>query len=151
AMTVTLDEVTAATIGSPDAVQPFILSLSPLGFAVLTLLLGQRAGRRIAETPHSVLGLGAAAASFGVMAFVLVFSAVDPLARPSIVQGTLFPTLVFVAGLAIGAAIARHRLGDTRKEDALDTLWERVSDWPVRVRRIVGSALIGGTASVAGV
>ena len=47
-VTFTLDEVTAASIGAP-AGTAVLVSIAALGFGLLTLLLGVRAGSRIAE------------------------------------------------------------------------------------------------------
>lgn len=150
-MRVTLTEQTALTLGFAGAQAPFVISLAPLGFALVTLLLGQRAGRRIAEAPHRDLGLLVAVATFAVLALGLVLTALHELARPSIVQGVLFSTLVFSAGLALGAGLARYRLADTRPRDVIDRVWQRLTDWPREARALVGSALLGGAASVAAI
>ena len=60
----TLDPVTAIVVGFAGAGTPFALSIAALGFALLTALLGVRAGRRITETPHRRLGLVVALAVF---------------------------------------------------------------------------------------
>src|SRR3954470_7678527 len=52
---VTLDSVLATSIGAP-AETAFPLTIAPLGFALLTLLLALRAGRRVGETRHRTLG-----------------------------------------------------------------------------------------------
>jgi hypothetical protein len=56
-VTMTLDPATAALLGFPGAGAPVTLTIAALGFAMLTLLLGVRAGRRVAETRHRLLGL----------------------------------------------------------------------------------------------
>lgn len=150
-MRVALSESTAVTLGFAGAQSPFVISLAPLGFALMTVLLGQRAGRRIAETPHRNLGLLVAVATFAVLAFGLVLTSLHELARPSIVQGAIFSTLIFAAGLGLGAGLARHRLEGTRPADVIDRVWQRLTDWPREGRALVGSALIGGAASVAAI
>lgn len=149
AMRATLEESVATGLALPGLAEPFVISLAPLGFGLLTFLLGQRAGRRIAETPHHLVGLGVAVATFGVLAFIAVVTSLHELARPSIVQGTIFSTLVFASGLALGAGLARHRLASTRPRDFIDRAWSRLTDWPGAVRTVVGGALLGGAASVA--
>jgi hypothetical protein len=150
-MTVTLDETFAASLGLVGVEQPFVLTIAPLGFGLLTLLLGQRAGRRIAETPHHLLGLAVSVATFGVLAFAAVMTSLHELARPSIVQGTIYSTLVFASGLAIGAWLARQRLAGTRPRDFVDRAWQRLTDWPAGVRTVVGGALLSGVMAVAAV
>lgn len=148
-MTAILDEATATTLGFVAAQTPFVLSLAPLGFALFTLLMGQRAGRRIAEVQHRNLGLLVALATFGLLSLILTLTALHELARPSIVQGAIVPTLVFAAGLALGTVVARSRLAGTRPDDVLDRLWARMSDQTARVTSLVSTALVGGAASVA--
>jgi hypothetical protein len=82
-----------------------------------------------------------AAASFGV-----TFSAIHVAARPSLLQGTLLPTLVFAIGLAIGVRRTRNE-----QDDSGSSLRDWVDDWPPRVRAIVGTALRGGAAAAAAV
>src|SRR5690554_5458224 len=106
----TLDSLTATSVGFPDAATPFVLTIAPLGFALLTLLLAYRAGRRIAETPHFLLGLLVALVTFGLLSLAIVLTALHEYARPSIWQGALLPTLVFALGLALGGGIAIRRL-----------------------------------------
>ncbi len=106
----TLDPVTAIVVGFDGAGTPFVVSIAALGFAVITLALGARAGRRIAETPYSRLGAAVALVTFAVLALGATVSALHRFARPSIWQGALFPTLVFALGLAVGIAVTRRRL-----------------------------------------
>ncbi|MEY2847559.1 MAG: hypothetical protein RI885_224 [Actinomycetota bacterium] len=106
----TLDPLTAAGTGLPGAGEPFVVTIAPLAFALITLLLGMRAGRRIGETPHRHLGHLVAVGMFALLALGVTASALDPMARPSLVQGALLPTLVFALGVAIGSAVSRSRL-----------------------------------------
>ncbi|GAB3029198.1 hypothetical protein GCM10027052_01260 [Parafrigoribacterium mesophilum] len=111
----TLDPALATAAGFVGAGTPFVLTIAPLGFSLLTVLLGIRAGRRVAETPYRIFGLLASIGSFGVLAFAATVSALHPLARPSISQGTLLPTLVFATGVAIGWEVTRRRLRAVRE------------------------------------
>lgn len=105
----TLDPVTAAAVGFEGAGSPFVVSVAALGFALLTLLFGVRAGRRVAETPFARLGTTVALVTFVGLAFGVTVSAVHEFARPSLWQGVLFPSLVFAVGLLIGVAVTRRR------------------------------------------
>lgn len=143
-VTLTLDETTAAALALPDAGLPVQLTIAAMGLGLITVLLGVRAGRRIAETNHRLIGEIVALVSFAILSLVLSFSAIHPLTRPSLVQGTILPTLVFGVGLAIGVRLAgpdfrHHRLAD----------WVRA--WPPRVHAVVTTALRGGAAAAAGV
>jgi hypothetical protein len=145
---VTLDAVTVAKLGMPAAAAPFLLTLAPLGFSLLTVLLGARAGRRISETPHARLGLLSAVAVFGLLSFAVTLTAVFPLARPSIVQGTLLPTLVFVTGIVTGGILTLLR-GEAPGGSRSDPLRRWFLAWPPRLLAASTSALRGGVASVA--
>src|ERR1700761_6431992 len=49
---IALDAATVKATGLAGAGTPFTISMAVLGFSLLTVLLGRRAGRRIAETGH---------------------------------------------------------------------------------------------------
>jgi hypothetical protein len=108
-VTMTLNPVLATGLGFAKAGAPFILTIAPLGFALLTVLLGVRAGRRIGETPFRTVGISVAIATFAVLSLAVTLSALFTAARASIWQGTLLPTLVFAVGIVIGSALGRVR------------------------------------------
>jgi hypothetical protein len=132
---VTVDAATAKASGLEGAGTPFVLTIAVLGFALLTVLLARRAGKRIAETEHRLLGEIVAIVVVGLLSFGISVSAINVDARPSIVQGTILPTAVFVLGLAIA------------RFDVLPE-WRR---WRADTRAIVGTALRGGAAAAAAV
>ena len=141
-VTVTLDPSTAARFGLPGAGDPFTITIALLGFALLTVLLAVRAGRRIAETPHRFLGTAVSLVTFAAISFIVTFSSLHPLARPSIVQGTILPTLVFALGMAIGIRAT------TRGVDAAgETYLGIVGQFSPTVRLIAATALRGGAAA----
>ncbi len=146
----TLDPVTAAILGFPDAGTPFVVSIAALGFALLTALLGVRAGRRITETPYAKLGTFVAVLVFAGLSLGATLSAVHRFARPSIWQGALFPTVVFTVGILIGAGLAARRLARMPGRDASVGLVRRWwGSLPAGPRTIVAQSLRGGTAVVA--
>ncbi|WP_108248794.1 cell division protein PerM [Planctomonas deserti] len=108
-LAVVLDPAIAASLGLAGAEAPFTLTLAPLGFAVLTLLLGMRAGRRLGDTDHRALGLAAAVAVFALIAVGVTLLAQHPNAAPALAQGIVLPTLVFGSGVAIGSELGRRR------------------------------------------
>ncbi|MGV8897179.1 MAG: DUF6350 family protein [Rhodoglobus sp.] len=140
----TLDPVTAVQLGLPTAGAPVTLTIALLGFALLTVLLGVRAGRRVAETRFRILGELVSLTTFALVSFAVTFTAQHPDATPSLVQGTLLPTLVFAVGLAIGVRRTRN-LQDDRGSSIRD--W--INDWPATVRNVVMTALRGGAAAAA--
>ena len=107
---ISLDPVTAAALGVAGADAPFTITIAALGFAMLTVLLGVRAGRRVAETGYLLLGPVVSLVTFAAASALVAYSALHPFARPSLVQGTVLPTLVFALGLGIGLLAARRDL-----------------------------------------
>jgi hypothetical protein len=142
---VTLDHLTATSLGFPGAGAPFLLSIAPLGFALLTTLFGVRAGRRIGETPHPLVGAATALSVFAALALGLTLTALYPLARPSISLGVLLPTVFFATGIVIG-------LGKAGATGKLGT-WMRalLRRWPTHLPEVLALALRGGAAAAAAV
>jgi hypothetical protein len=134
-LTVVLSAATVKASGLAGAGTPFVLSFAPLGFALLTVLLARRAGRRIAETGHRLLGEIVALLVFLLLSFGVVLSAGQPDAKPSIVRGVVLPTLIFGVGLLIA------------RSGSLPAFAEWRSDLGV----IVSAALRNGAAAVAAV
>ena len=128
-----------------------VVTIALLGFALLTLLLGARAGARIAESGHRRLGGLSGLASFAVLSAAVTLSVLHPMARPSIWQGVLLPTLVFGAGLGLGMLRADR---DTDR-GAARRGWRRggfarwVAGLPIDTRATAGAALRAGGAAVA--
>jgi len=145
-VTFTLDPTTAATLGVTGAGAPVKLTIALLGFALLTLLLGVRAGERVAETGHRALGEFTTLGVFAAASTAVTLTAVNAAARPSIWQGALLPTLVFGIGLFLGVL----REGRERGPDASGgSPRDRIDDWRPQVRAAVGGALRAGAAAVA--
>ncbi|MCS0498730.1 cell division protein PerM [Protaetiibacter mangrovi] len=142
-VTFVLDEVTAVTIGAPEGTV-VLVSIAALGFALLTLLLGVRAGARVAETGHRMLGELAAFLAFGGVSLLLTLSAVHPAARPSIWQGALLPALVFGLGLLLGVL----RADADRGAGTWDRLGRVTASWGAPLRGGIVAALKAGAASV---
>jgi hypothetical protein len=145
-VTMTLQPSLAAGLGFPAAGTPFIITIAPLGFALLTVLLGARAGRRIGETPHRRLGIVVSVFVFGVLSLAVTLSALLQAARASIWQGTLLPTLCFGIGILIGSEIGRRSLGADAPREFLR---DRMEEWRPEVRAVIAAGLRAGTAAVA--
>jgi hypothetical protein len=132
---VVLDAATVTATGLAGAGTPFTLTIAVLGFSLLTVLLGRRAGHRIAETNHRLLGEVVAVIVFACASLGIAVSAGDAAARPSVAQGTILPTFVFLLGLLLARAGALPE-------------WTR---WRPDTRAIIGTALRGGAAAAAAV
>ena len=141
-VTFTLDPDLAAGLGLSAAGDPIKVTIALLGFALLTLLLAVRAGRRIAEAGHPVVGAVSAVVVFAAASLGAAVTAVHPAARPSLVQAVLLPGLVFAVGVGVGLLRARH--GSER-----DRLREWLDERPVALRAGVSGALRAGIGAVA--
>ena len=140
----TLDPTLAAALGVAGGEQPFTVTIAALGVAMLTLVLGMRAGRRVATDGHFIVGQAAAVVAFVGLSLAVTLSAQHPSARPSIVHGTVLPSLVFAVAIVIGAYRERERRDGLARGVAN---W--VKRWPARARLVIGIALSGGLASAA--
>jgi len=143
-ITVVLDPTTAKSLGLAAASTPVTITMALLGFALLTVLLGVRAGRRVAETSHALLGTVASLFTFGGASLVVTLSALHPVAHPSLWQGSLLPTVVFAVGLLIGSQVVNT------KSRAIGPVRRWVLGWPARARTIVATSLRGGAIAAAG-
>jgi len=142
-VTFVLDEVTAATISAP-ADASLTVTIAALGLGLLTLLLGVRAGMRVAEAGHLVLGTLTAAVVFAGVSLLLTASAVHDAARPVLWQGVVLPAVVFGIGLMLGVLRA--------DADGGAPVHGRIAAWmsagnPL-LRASLGAALRAGVASV---
>jgi hypothetical protein len=142
-MTMVLDPLTATSLGFPDAAQPVTLTIAALGFSLLTVLLGVRAGHRVAETRYRLLGEFVSISTFGLLSFLLALSAIYPSARPSLWQGTILPTVVFGIGIVIGS------LKERRSDGEGSSIRDWINDWRPQSRIIVAQSLRGGAAAAA--
>jgi len=142
----TLDPAIAAATGLPGAGDPVVVTLAPLGFALLTVLLGVRAGRRIGEVPHRRTGQLVALATFTALSGVVVGTAGHAAAQPSVWQGLLFPVLVFALGVALGGEISRRRLGTDAGALRL-RLRHVVEQRMPRLGPAIATAVAGGVAA----
>ncbi|MGV8876226.1 MAG: DUF6350 family protein [Rhodoglobus sp.] len=143
-ITVVLDAAVAKSVGLDSAAAPVTITIALLGFALLTALLGVRAGRRVAETRHATVGTVASLATFAAGSLVVTVSAQHPLAQSTVWQGAVLPTLVFAVGLLIGSQVVSSQsrvVGPVRR-------W--VLGWPAATRTIVATSLRGGAIAAAG-
>jgi hypothetical protein len=145
-VTFTLDPDSALALGIAGAEAPVVVTIALLGFALLTLLLGARAGRRIAESGHRRIGGLSGIAVFALLSATVTLSVLHPMARPSIWQGVLLPTLVFAAGLGLGMLRADRDADAPRAERGRVARW--FAGLPIDTRATAAAALRGGFAAV---
>lgn len=112
----TLAPAIASNLAFVGAGTPFMITLAPLGLGLLTVLLGVRAGRRIGETPHRLLGISIGVIVFAAVSFAVTASATIEAAKPTAWQGTVLPTVVFAIGVVIGSRLGRVSVLDLRPD-----------------------------------
>jgi len=143
-MRITLDTALLTQLGLPIAMEPFLVSLAPLAFTVGTILFGVRTGTRAARSNWWQGAVVVSIIAFGLLSLLVTLTALHPAVRPSIVQGTLAPTVRFAGGVVIAALWVRFREQEESDPvlDGLRALRDRFPDgwWPVLV-----TALRGGT------
>ncbi|WP_445442565.1 cell division protein PerM [Clavibacter sp. km1a] len=155
-LTASLDPALAAAFGLPAVDAPFALSLAPLGFALLTLLLGIRAGRRIVETDHPGIGAIAAVGTTAVLSLGLALAAQHEGIAPAVVRGAVLPTLVLALGLLVGgiARVDRARAGrwwaslsSGRAAAAIRSGRDAFDRLPAGAASVAATAVRGGAAA----
>ncbi|MDH6423182.1 cell division protein PerM [Aurantimicrobium minutum] len=147
-LTITLDPVLAAAVNLPGADKPFLISIAPLFFSVLTILLGVRLGRKSLESGARFVGPVAAISTFGGLTVLIALSAINANAMPVMWMALSFPTIIFGLGLFIGA---RGEIGHSGGR--AERVQQKVMGWafglPSQVRAVMASALRGGLAATA--
>jgi Family of unknown function (DUF6350) len=144
-VTFTLDAATASGLGLDGADTPVVVTIALLGFALLTVLAGVRAGRRIVESGHRLLGALAAMGTFAGLSLALTLTVLHPMARPSIWQAALLPALAFGIGAGLGMLRADREL-DTPRRGPLRRWAATLS---IDTRATASAAVRAGTAAVA--
>ncbi|PJJ61883.1 DUF6350 family protein [Compostimonas suwonensis] len=148
-LTVQLDPGLVATLALPGAEAPFPVTIAPLGFALLAVLLGVRTGRRAARSPYRLLAVLSAVIAYGALAALVTLSASAPGVHPSLWQGILLPTLVYAAGVVTGSETGQADLPTAEQDAASRAVRARLALLPQIVRSVLDVSLRAGTAAVA--
>jgi len=148
-LTLQLSADAAAATGVTGADAPIVVSLAAMGFAALTVLMGVRAGRAAGETAHRVTGVLVTIGTVALLSLALTASAQHELARPSLWQGTLLPTLVYAVPVVAMAEVTRRRRGEPA-DPVTGAVVGLLSRLPGQVTGIAAAALrLGATAAAA--
>lgn len=145
--TVTLDPALAASLNLPSIAAPFLLSLAPTAFALITFLMAMRLGRRTVEAEVRIIGPTSAIVAFALVSVAIAFSSLDSAVMPTLWRVFTLPTLIFIVGLVMGARGEMGRSGG-RAENVKQrlTLWTRTLS--PQVRAWFRASLVGGLGSV---
>lgn len=139
-LTVTLPADFVAQFAVAGLGDPFDITIAALGLTLLTILLGVRAGTRIADGLWPLLGLATSAVTYLLVTTALTLTALNPIVVPARIQSIIVPPLVFAIGLAIGAVRSRGVPAlPARVRTAIAVVWSPV----------IRAALSGGLMAVA--
>lgn len=147
-LTLQLSGAAADVSGVAGADAPIHVTIAALGFSALTVFLGIRAGRAIAETKHRSIGLLTTIATFALLSLGLAATAQHELASPSLWQAALLPTLVYAVPVIGMAEVTRRRRGEG--PDPVSAFGRRaITRVPQTVRIVAGGGLRIGVATAA--
>lgn len=131
----------------------FVLSLAPLAFAVLTIVLGARSGRRAAAAGGWIAGAASGGAVFAAGAAAVALTTVSPILRAEPWQAIALPTAWYLAGLLLGAVTGAWEHGDggpvdslRRRLAAVPAGWGRMPELLARGAALALAALAGAAA-----
>lgn len=133
-----LDEALAASLGLTAGQSSFVVSLAPLGPAIVTFWWGFRIGRRELVIDHPVVVWFVAIITHTVLSLGLHFSAFHPMAVSNVVDATIRPTLFLAAGLVIAQWTTEWSVGRKVLTEVL----------PAGAWQVVRAAATAGTAAV---
>lgn len=134
-----LDEALATSLGLTEGNSSFIVSLAPLGPALLTFWWGFRMGRRDLVIEHPVVVWLVAIAVHTGLSAGLHFSATHPMASTDPVDAFIRPTLFLAAGLVIAQWTTEWSAGRRLLTEVL----------PLGLWQVVRASATAGTAAVA--
>ncbi len=150
---ITLPNDLALASGLDGAGSPFEIGIALLGFAVLTVLLGARSGRRMRAADEPITGPIAGVVAFAVLATAVSASARSAEAVPSLLQSVLYPAGVYLLGVLIGLAWRRRAATSPRAASSrFAAVWRaRFDAVDAGDRALVALALRGGAMAAFGV
>jgi hypothetical protein len=133
-----LDEVLAASLGLTDGQSSFVVTLAPLGPAILTFWWGFRMGRRDLVIDHPVVVWFVAISTHTLLSWGLHSSAFHPMASTDLVDALIRPTLFLAAGLVIAQWTTEWSVGRKVLTEVL----------PAGAWQVLRAGAVAGTAAV---
>jgi hypothetical protein len=130
-----------------DDLATFDLTLAPFAFAILTALLGRRAGRRLAGSDDATLVVGLLVVFTGVIIVLALLSGQSPLVQLDVVPGFIRVLAPFVLGLVIGWKPWEDDRSHRALIPEIPSAWRDVVDTGLRVT----SATLAGLVAIASI
>ncbi len=146
-VTFSLDDALAQGLGLTEGQSQFVVSLAPLGPAILTFWWGFRMGRRDLVIEHPVTVWLVAIVSHTGLSWALHSSAWHPMATTELFDAIIRPTLFLAAGLVIAQWTTEWSVGRRILTEVLPPgLWQMI-----RAGAAAGTGAVAGVFGVAGV
>ena len=130
-----------------DDLATFDLTLAPFAFAILTALLGRRAGRRLAGSDDATLVVGLLVFFTGVIVVLALLSGQSSLVQIDVASGTARVLAPFVLGLVIGWKPWEDDRSHRALIPEIPSAWRDVVDTGLRVT----SATLAGLVAIASI
>jgi hypothetical protein len=118
----------------------FDLTLAPFAFALVTALLGRRAGRRLAGSDDATLVVGLLVFFMGSLALLALLSGQSSLVQLDVASGTVRVLAPFVVGLVIGWRPWEDDRSSRALTPGVPIAWRDIIDI---AQRIAGATLAG--------
>jgi hypothetical protein len=141
-LTVTLDDASAVLT---DGMATFDLTLAPFAFALVTVLLGRRAGRRLAGSDDATLVIGLLVVIVGGLVGLALASGRNDTVDFDVASGTIRILAPFVVGLVIGWKPWLPGNSVRRSFPAVPDAWRDVID----VSASIAGATMAGLVAIA--
>ncbi len=161
-LSVAPDAADAARTGLTGAGASYEVTIAALGIGLISLLLARGSGADCGCSSIPPIAAGAAIVVFAILSTLLALTAGAPLVSPSVPQGILLPTGVFVLGLALGAALSGQEISSEQLNRAQSSARDALPfdprghaallvSWSVRLGAASASAVLAVSAVIVAV
>lgn len=130
-----------------DDLATFDLTLAPFAFAIVTALLGRRAGRRLAGSDDATLVVGLLVVFTGVIVVLALLSGQSALVQLDVASGVIRVLAPFVLGLVIGWKPWEDDRSHRAIIPEIPSAWRDVIDTGLRV----AGATLAGLVTIASI
>lgn len=149
---VVIPDALLVTLAIPVEAARFVVSVTPLAFLLLTLLLAARSGGRAARSGAWVGGSLSGTVVFAVISTVVALTSALGAAQVPLALAILLPPVVYLVGAVCGAVRVAWEDGDGGLLDRIHDILDAREDWapvPAAIVRGAAFALVGVTGAAA--
>lgn len=138
-LAVTLDDTSAILTGG---LATFDLTLAPFAFALITALLGHRAGRRLSGSDDATLVIGLLVVLVGALDAAALMSGRNASVEFDVVSGTIRVLAPFVVGVVLGWKPWEQRSGARGHIGTIPSAWRDVVETAARIAGVTLTGLV---------